>query len=77
MPEFEADLLACLLIKLTGKTMAVTSVDWCGVPSELLVTFTSIGCSKLMETFQPMFFQRFAGNAHGLLQKHGIAFFSL
>ena len=74
MPELMTDLLASLLIKVAVNAIAVTTIDRCGVASELLVTFAGVGRSQFMETLQPVFMQRVAGGEYGLLQERGVAF---
>ncbi len=59
MPEFKADLLPRLSIKVAVNAIAVTTIDWCGVTCELLVMLEGVGRSQLMKTLQPMFIQRF------------------
>ena len=76
MPEFKADLLPRLLIKVAVNVVAVATIDRCSVARELLVTFAGVGRSQFMETLQPVFMQRFAGGEYGLLQEHGVAFVS-
>jgi hypothetical protein len=76
MPEFKADLLARLLIKVAVNTVAVTTIDRSGVARELFVTLAGVGCTQFMKTLQPVFMQRFAGEEHGLLQERGVAFVS-
>lgn len=74
MPEFKADLLPRLSIKVAVNAIAVTTIDWCGVTCELLVMLAGVGRSQLMQTLQPMFIQRFTGGEHALLHKRGVAF---
>ncbi|KPU60973.1 hypothetical protein AN403_5113 [Pseudomonas fluorescens] len=76
MPEFKADLLARLLIKVAVNAIAVTTIDRSRVASELLVTFAGVGRSQFMKTLQPVFMQRFTGGKYGLLQERGVAFVS-
>ena len=76
MPELKADLLARLLIKVAVNAIALSSIDRCSVPGELLVTLAGVGRSQFMETFQPVFMQSFTGREDGLLQEHGVAFVS-
>ena len=74
MPEFKADLLARLLINVAVNAIAVATIDWCGVASELFVTLAGIGRSQFMKALQPLFMQHFAGGEYGLLQEYGVAF---
>lgn len=74
MPEFKADLLARLLIKVVVNAIAVTVIDRCRVSSDLLVTLAGVGRSQFMKTLHSVFMQRFAGGEHGLLQECGVAF---
>lgn len=76
MPEFKANLLARLLIKVAVNAIAVTTIDRSRVASELLVTFAGVGRAQFMKTLQPLFIQRFAGGEHGLLQERGVTFVS-
>jgi hypothetical protein len=76
MPEFNADLLPRLSIKVAVKAIAVTTIDRCGVASELFVSLAGVGCSQFMKALQPVFMQRFAGGEYGLLQEYGVAFVS-
>ncbi|ANJ58382.1 hypothetical protein PMA3_25700 [Pseudomonas silesiensis] len=55
------------------KAIAVATIDWCGVASELFVTLAGVGRSQFMKALQPVFMQRFAGGKHGLLQERGVA----
>jgi len=61
MPEFKADLLARLLIKVAVNAVAVVTIDRSGVASELLVTLAGVGRSQFMKALQAVFMQRFAG----------------
>jgi hypothetical protein len=76
MPEFKADLLARLLIKVAVNAIAVATIDRGGVARELLITLAGVGRSQVMKTLQPLFMQRFAGGEHALLQERGVAFVS-
>lgn len=67
MPEFKADLLPRLLIKVAVNAIAVATIDRCDVASELFVTLAGVGRSQFMETLQPVFMQRFGGGEHGPL----------
>ena len=67
MPELKADLLARLLIEAAVNSIAVTTVYWCDVARELLITLAGVSCSQFMETLQPVFMQRFAGGEYDLL----------
>ena len=76
MPELKADLLARLLIKVAVNAIAMATIEWCRVPSELFVALAGVGRSQFMKTLQPVFMQRFSGGEHGLLQERGVAFVS-
>ena len=76
MPELKADLLPRLSIKLTVNAIAVAAIEGGGVARELLVTLAGVGRSQFMKAFNPLFMQRCAGGAHGLLQEQGVAFVS-
>ena len=76
MPEFKADLLARLLINVAVNAIAVATIDWCGVASELFVTLAGVGCAQFMKALQSVFMQRFSGGEYGLLQERCVAFVS-
>ena len=76
MPEFKADLLSRLLIKVAVNAIAVTTIDRCGVASELFVTLAGVSCSQFMETLQPVCMQRFTGGEYSPMQKRGVGFVS-
>ncbi|MNC56452.1 hypothetical protein D3C75_1060500 [compost metagenome] len=76
MPELKADLLPRLLIKVTVNAIAVTTIDWCRVASELFVALAGVGRSQFMETLQPVFMQYFTGGKYIPMQKRGVAFVS-
>ena len=76
MPEFNADLLPRLLIKVAVNAIAVATIDWCSVAHELFVTLAGVGRAQFMETLQAVFMQCFAGREYGLMQERGVAFVS-
>ena len=76
MPDLKADLLPRLLIQIAVNAIALSTIDRCGVASELFVTFAGVGRSQFMETLQPLCMQRLAGGEHSLLQERDIAFVS-
>ena len=73
MPKLAADLLTRLQVKVAGEAIAVTTIDRCGMASELLVTLTGVGRSKFMKTLQPQVMEHLAGGKHSLLQERSIA----
>lgn len=66
MPEFNADLLPQLSIKVAVNAIAVTIIDRCGLTSKLLVTLAGVGRAQFMNALQPVFMQRFAAGSTGL-----------
>ena len=76
MPELKADLLARLSIQFTINAIAVATIEWCRVASELFVALAGVGRAQFMKALQPVFMQYFAGGEYGLLQELCVAFVS-
>jgi len=53
MPEFKADLLSRFLIEVAFVAIAVATINWCRVPSELFVALAGVGRSQFMKSLQP------------------------
>ncbi|MOA56521.1 hypothetical protein D3C78_1805170 [compost metagenome] len=64
MSELKADLLARLLIEVAVNAIAMTTIDWCGVARELLITLAGVSRAKFMEALQPLIMYKFAGRKY-------------